>query len=153
MLSKPENGWTVFSLGDFQAEVSYLVDIPFDWLISCKNALKHNIPLSFFLELEGESCIVTSYGYDTHMIINRRDDGYRLKTVHNVNFMDVSGMLLKDIRLYFDDWVTWYDFEQTEADFARRRAALKALIEETETYLAACVKRSEKPVQNTPENA
>lgn len=133
-----------FSLGDFQAEVSYLVDIPFDWLISCKNALKHNIPLSFFLELEGETCLVTSYGYDTHIIINHRDDGYRLKTVHNVNFMDVSDMLLKDIRLYFDDWVTWYDFEQTEADFARRRAALKALIEETETYLAACAKRYNK---------
>ena len=144
MLSKPENGWTVFTLGDFEAEVSYLVDIPFDWLISCKNALKHNIPLSFFLELEGETCLVTSYGYDTHIIINRRDDGYQLKTVHNVNFMDVSDMLLKDIRLYFDDWVTWYDFEQTEADFARRRAALKALIEETETYLAACAKRYNK---------
>ncbi len=144
MLSKPENGWTVFSLGDFQAEVSYLVDIPFDWLISCKNALKHNIPLSFFLELEGETCLLTSYGYDTHIIINRRDDGYRLKTVHNVNFMDVSDMLLKDIRLYFDDWVTWYDFEQTEADFARRRAELKALIEKTETYLAACAKRYNK---------
>ena len=144
MLSKPENGWTVFSLGDFQAEVSYLVDIPFDWLISCKNALKHNIPLSFFLELEGETCLLTSYGYDTHIIITRRDDGYQLKTVHNVNFMDVSDMLLKDIRLYFDDWVTWYDFEQTEADFARRRAALKALIEETETHLAACAKRYNK---------
>ena len=144
MLSKPENGWTVFSLGDFQAEVSYLVDIPFDWLISCKNALKHNIPLSFFLELEGETCLLTSYGYDTHIIINRRDGGYQLKTVRNVNFMDVSDMLLKDIRLYFDDWVTWYDFEQTEADFARRRAALKALIEETETYLAACAKRYNK---------
>ncbi len=144
MLSKPENGWTVFSLGDFQAEVSYLVDIPFDWLISCKNALKHNIPLSFFLELEGETCLLTSYGYDTHIIINRRDGGYQLKTVRNVNFMDVSDMLLKDIRLYFDDWVTWYDFEQTEADFARRRAALKALIEETETYLDACAKRYNK---------
>lgn len=144
MLSKPEIGWTVFTLGDFQAEVSYLVDIPFDWLISCKNALKHNIPLSFFLELEGETCLLTSYGYDTHIIINRRDDGYQLKTVHNVNFMDVSDMLLKDIRLYFDDWVTWYDFEQTEAVFARRRAALKALIEETETYLAACAKRYNK---------
>ena len=144
MLSKPENGWTVFSLGDFRAEVSYLVDIPFDWLISCKNALKHNIPLSFFLELEGETCLVTSYGSDTHIIINRRDDGYQLKTVHNVNFMDVSNMLLQDIRLYVDDWVTWYDFEQTEADFARRRAALKALIEETETYLAACAKRYNK---------
>ena len=144
MLSKPENGWTVFSLGDFQAEVSYLVDIPFDWLISCKNALKHNIPLSFFLELEGETCLLTSYGYDTHIIINRRDGGYQLKTVRNVNFMDVSDKLLKDIRLYFDDWVTWYDFEQTEADFARRRAALKALIEETETYLDACAKRYNK---------
>jgi alpha-L-arabinofuranosidase len=44
-------------------------------------------------------------------------------------------MLLEDIRLYFDDWVTWYDFEQTESDFARRRTALKALIEETEAYL------------------
>ena len=117
MLSKPENGWTVFSLGDYQAEVSYLVDIPFDWLISCKNA---------------------------HIIIRNHDDEYTLKTVHGVNFMDVSGMLLKDIRLYFDDWVTWYDFEQTEADFARRRAALKALIEETETYLAACGKRYNK---------
>ncbi|MBP0971312.1 MAG: hypothetical protein J5753_04665 [Oscillospiraceae bacterium] len=144
MLSKPDIGWTVFSLGDFQAEVSYLVDIPFDWLISCKNALKHNIPASFFLELEGESCIVASYGNDTHIIYNHHDGAYTLTTVHGVDFMDLSAMLLKDIRLYFEDWVTWYNFEQTESDFARRRVALKALIEETEAYLAAIAKKCNK---------
>ena len=144
MLSKPDIGWTVFSLGDFQAQVSYLVDIPFDWLISCKNALKYNIPASFFLELEGESCIVTSYGYDTHIIFKNHDCAYSLITIHDVDFMDVSKMLLNDIRLYFDDWVKWYDFEQTESDFARRRAALKALIEETEACLAAAAKRYHK---------
>ena len=144
MLSKPDIGWTVFSLGDFQAEVSYLVDIPFDWLISCKNALQYNIPASFFLELEGESCIVTSYGCDTHIIFNHHDGAYTLKTVRGVDFMDLSKMLLEDIRLYFEDWVTWYNFEQKEADFARRRIALKALIEETEAYLAAAAKRYNK---------
>ena len=144
MLSKPDNGWSVFSLGDFQADVSYLVDIPFDWLISCKNALKYNIPASFFLELEGESCIVTSYGHDTHMIFSHHDGAYTLKTVRDVDFMDLSEMLLEDIRLYFDDWVTWYSFEQKESDFARRRAALKALIEETEANLAALKKRYNK---------
>ena len=147
MLSKPDIGWTVFSLGDFQAEVSYLVDIPFDWLISCKNALQYNIPASFFLELEGESCIVTSYGYDTHIIIEKRDDGYKLKTIHAVDFMDLSAMLLKDIRQYFEDWVTWYDFEQTEADFARRRTELKALIEETETFLTAAAEKCNKTIR------
>ena len=134
MLSKPDIGWTVFSLGDFRAEVSYLVDIPFDWLISCKNALKYNIPASFFLELEGESCIVTSYGYDTHIICQNHDCEYTLTTVRDVDFVQLSRMLVEDIRLYFDDWVTWYNFEQKESDFARRRVALKALIEETESY-------------------
>ena len=144
MLSKPDIGWSVFSLGDFRAEVSYLVDIPFDWLISCKNAMKYNIPLSFFLELEGESCIVTSYGYDTHIIFHNHDDEYKLINVRDVDFMDVTGMLLEDIKMYFEDWVTWYDFEQKESDFARRRAALKALIEETEGYLTALAQRCHK---------
>lgn len=50
MLSKPNIGWSVFTLGEFQTEVSYLVDIPFDWLRACISGLKYNIPFSFFLK-------------------------------------------------------------------------------------------------------
>ena len=46
MLSKPENGWTKVTLGDFQTEASYLVDLPFDWLRSCIHSLRSDLPLS-----------------------------------------------------------------------------------------------------------
>ena len=136
MLSKPDIGWTVFSLGGFQAEISYLTDIPFEWLISCKTELEHNIPASFFLELEGESCIVTAYGH-THIICENHDCEHTLITVRDVDFAELTRMLLHDIRLYFDDWVRWYAFEEKESDFARRAPALKELIEETEQALRA----------------
>ena len=53
-------------------------------------------------------------------------------------------MLLKDIRMYFDEWVKWYSFEQTEADFVRRRLELTELIGETEKYLSAAAEKYHK---------
>ncbi len=145
MLSKPETGWPVFSLGDFRADVSYLTDIPFDWLISCKNALKYNIPASFFLEEEGEQCILTSYGRHTHIIICDDDeDEYTLKNIYDVDLIDLSHMLITDIKMYFEDWVKWYSSERTGADFARRRTELSELITETEGYMSAAAGRYNK---------
>jgi len=144
MLSKPKSGWSEFTLGDFKTCVSYLVDIPFDWLISCKNAMKHNIPVSFFLELEGEECIVTSYNARTHIVISDEEDEYMLKTVCDVDFIDLSAMLLEDIKKFFDDWVKWNPYEQTQEDFTRRQAALKELVEETEGYLTLAAKKYNK---------
>lgn len=41
MLSKPVNGWTTVSIKDFQAEASYLVDIPFQWLNACLSGFRY----------------------------------------------------------------------------------------------------------------
>ncbi len=142
MLSKPNIGWSVFTLGEFQTEVSYLVDIPFDWLRACISGLKYNIPFSFFLEEEGSNCIVTAYWDYTHIIIQNED--VTLKTIKDADWLDLSYMLLVDIKRYFDDWVNWYAFEQTESDFLRRRIELKELIEETEQILYITAKKQQK---------
>ena len=32
MLSKPKQGWTEFSLGGVEADLSYLTNVPIEWL-------------------------------------------------------------------------------------------------------------------------
>ena len=141
MLSAPLHGWTTFSLGGLEYEVSYLVDIPFEWLIACKTALEHNIPASFFLELEGEHCLLTSYQSATHIIHCDHEDVYTLHTVEDVDVLALSRMLVHDIRAYFDEWVKWYPFEETDEDLLRRRAALTTLLAETDAAITAAEER------------
>lgn len=45
MLSKPDSGWSTVSIGEFEAEAGYLVDIPFDWLNAC---LVYNLQIHRF---------------------------------------------------------------------------------------------------------
>lgn len=111
MLSKPEGGWSDFELGDFQTSVSYIEDVPFNWLRACLNGLKYNLPISFFIEEEGSNCILTSY--DNTYIIVEEDEDYgneeaEIKTIRGIDSLDISYLLLLDIKEYFDDWVTWY---------------------------------------------
>ena len=140
MLSAPQYGWTTLSLGGLAYAVSYLVDIPFEWLIACRTALEHDIPASFFLELEGEQCLLTSY-HVTHIIHSGREGGHTLHTIEDLDVLALSRMLVRDIRAYFDAWVEWYPFEDTDADRARRRAALTTLLAETEAALTAAEDR------------
>lgn len=73
MLLKPVNGWTTVSIKDFQAEASYLVDIPFQWLNAFLSGFRYKIPVSLFIDEEGSECFITTY-YDGTYIITDRDD-------------------------------------------------------------------------------
>lgn len=101
MLSKPVNGWTTVSIKDFQAEASYLVDIPFEWLNACLNGFKYKIPISLFIDEEGSECFITTY-YDVTHIITDRADEVSCSTYRDIDFMElqicssmISGNILK----------------------------------------------------------
>lgn len=134
MLSKPVNGWTTVSIKDFEAEASYLVDIPFEWLNACLNGFKYKIPISLFIDEEGSECFITTFYGVTH-IITDRDDEVLCRTYRDIDFMHITEMLLNDIKEYFEDWIVWCPYEDTEADFQRRRIELSKLIEETENVM------------------
>ena len=137
MLSKPEYGWSTVTIADFQTHASNMHDMPFTWLRACINGLKYNMPASFFIEEEGSSCIIVSYDYATHIIIEDRDCNCTLKTIEDLTLIDFAKMLVRDIKEYFEDWVKWYVFEDRETDYVRRRIELRKLIDEAERYLSA----------------
>ena len=134
MLSKPKNGWTTVTIKDFEAEASYLVDIPFDWLKTCLHGLQNRTPVALFIEEEGSECYITSYYEATYIVAHRRD-GVACHDYPLVSFIDIAASLVEDIKKFFDDWVHWYPYEDSDADIQRRESELRELIQTVEDAL------------------
>lgn len=145
MLSKPRYGWSEVTLGDFKTSASNLDDVPFDWLRACKNGLEYGLPISLYIEEEGSNSIIVTYYYSTHIIIEDEELNRNLKTIEDLDFMDITYMLLNDFRDNFEDWVKWFVYEDSETDFERRRKELKQLIDETDHYLYIRASKHNKP--------
>ncbi len=58
MLSKPFNGRCLFSMFDFNIQMSCVTDIPFDWLKTCRFGLENNTEVSLVLTDYGNEYIV-----------------------------------------------------------------------------------------------
>ena len=147
MLDKPENGFARVSLGAFESYANYIFDTPFDWLKSCKTALQNKVPLALFIdEGAGNFCYIISFYDTTYVVIHKAEDkDAELKTINELDFMDITDMLLRDIEADLEEWVRWYAFEDTEEDFARRRVELRKLLGEVEEALQPEAKRYKKP--------
>ncbi|MBQ8922164.1 MAG: hypothetical protein IJ060_08405 [Oscillospiraceae bacterium] len=138
MLSKPGAGWSDLTLGDFRAGISFLTDIPFDWLRACINGLKYVIPAAFYFDEEGSTGLIVSDLGVTYIIIQH--NGTELTTVQGVGLKQFAEMLVHDIRENLEDWVCWCTFELSDEQYARREAMLRELLAETETCLAGFLK-------------
>lgn len=140
MLSKPEHGWSTVSFEDFEAPVSYLVDVPFDWLRTCINGLKYNTPIALHIDEEGIDDLITSYWFGTYVIVQDWDDKETLHTYEEINYIDIAYMLYQDVKLYFEDWVHWSPFEDRPDDIIRRRKELQQLLDEIKQLLISKAK-------------
>lgn len=137
MLSQPSAGWSTFTLGDFEGHASFMTDIPFDWLRACINGLRHDIPAAFYIDGEGVEYYIVSDMFGTYII--RLHNGTETTRV-NVGLEDFSRSLVRDIRDNLDNWVWWCDRPLSEEQFARRKAMLISLLDETEQCLARYMK-------------
>lgn len=122
MLSKPKDGWTDVTVGDFKGVGSYTTDVPIDVLNAFINALKYSIPASVYFDEEGSEFTLVSYYEDTYIIIERKDR----ELVHlNIDFFDLAKEVVKDIEDYLDDWVNWMCFyDMSETEIAKRRESI-----------------------------
>ena len=139
MLSKPQAGWSEFILGEYKAPVSFLTDIPFDWLRACINGLKYVIPAAFFIDGEGPSFYMISDTYSTHII--RHFNGTELTEVR-VGLDQFAEMLVQDIRENLEEWIWWCDYPLKPEQYASRKAMLLALLDETQQCLDNYIKGS-----------
>ena len=145
MLTKPEAGWSDFSLdGTSVYPLSYLDDIPFNWLDDAIHGLETLNPFCVkgFMEPGRFICVVSFW--NCH-IICEDEDKYPLipeKTRHEIShtsMLQFCQQLYDDISENLDDWACWdydpeLDFDTNKEELIIKLARLKELIAENEEH-------------------
>ena len=131
MLSKPKHGWTDFSLGESCYSISYLTNVPFDWLDRAIFGLETLLPFEVYGCCEPGRIVCTvdfsecriCFENDQHKIVDAS-----CVTVP-VNMLDFCRMLHKDISGDIDDWGKWSaSYRVTKEDIKSRLNRLEKLI-------------------------
>jgi hypothetical protein len=116
MLTKPEAGWSYFSLdGTSVYPLSYLDDIPFEWLDEAIHGLEILNPFCVkgFMEPGRFICVVSFW--NCHIICEDedRDPLDPQNTTHEIShtsMLQFCQQLYDDISENLDKWVYWYDY-------------------------------------------
>lgn len=59
-----------------------------------------------------------------------RDDGEMTsRAFYDIRYIDIAEELIRDIKMYFEEWVKWSPYEKTKDDHIRRRKELNDLID------------------------
>ena len=145
MLTKPEAGWSDFSLdGTSVYTLSYLDDIPFEWLDEAIHGLEILNPFCVkgFMEPERFICVVSFW--NCHIICEDedRDPLDPQNTTHEIShtsMLQFCQQLYDDISKNLDDWACWdydpeLDFDTNKEELIIKLARLKELIAENEEY-------------------
>ncbi len=148
MLSKPDAGWTGFCLGSRTYYLSYLNDIPFEWLDQAIHGLETMAPFAVhgFCEPGRVLCLI-SY-WNCHII--SEDDGRKelncaeteLEIAH-VNMLDFCKALHADISHDLDAWGEWVNiFVETEREYNKIKNKRKKLLEKRLRELEKLIQRN-----------
>lgn len=138
MLSNPQNGWVKFKLGKTTYNLSYLTDIPIDWLDQSINGLENMKPFVVYGYLEPNRviCVVSYWNIhvfienDANLVLNPALASYEI--IH-INMIDFCNQLYEDIKVSFDYWLTWLpDIQERikrKKELEKKLEKLKKLIE------------------------
>lgn len=131
MLGKPEHGWTDFSLGDSIYSLSYLTNIPLDWLERAIFGLETLQPFAVCGNCEPGEMVCTVDMQECRIRfedeIHRKDDA--LLQIVPVSMLDFCRILYEDISSHIDDWTQWNcSYHITKEDIQSRLDRLQRLI-------------------------
>ena len=145
MLTKPEAGWSDFSLdGTSVYHLSYLDNIPFEWLDDAIHGLETLNPFCVkgFMEPGRFICVVSFW--NCHIICEDedRDPLDPQNTIHEIShtsMLQFCQQLYDDISENLDDWACWdydpeLDFDTNKEELIKKLARLKELIAENEEH-------------------
>ena len=132
MLSKPQNGWTDFTLGDLSYSLSYLTNLPLEWLDRAIFGMETLLPFEVSAYCEPGKMICTVDTWECR-IIYKNDESYQNDGVCQVvpiNMLDFCSLLHKDISDHIEDWKNWNaSFHLTKEDLTHRLDRLQKLID------------------------
>ena len=145
MLTKPEHGWSDFSLdGTSVYTLGYLDNIPFEWLDDAIHGLETLNPFCVkgFMEPGRFICVVSFW--NCHIICEDedRDPLDPQNTIHEIShtsMLQFCQQLYDDISENLDDWARWdydpeLDFDTNKEELIIKLARLKELIAENEEH-------------------
>lgn len=109
MLSKPQHGWTDFSLGDSYYSISYLTNVPLDWLERAIFGLETLQSFEVYGHCEPGSMVCTVDFSECRIFF--KDDKHHKNDIPLVivpiNMLDFCKKLHEDVLAYIDDWSKW----------------------------------------------
>ncbi len=131
MLSKPQYGWTDFSLGESCYSISYLTNVPVDWLDRAIFGLEMLLPFEIYGCCEPGRMVCTVDLLECRIIF--KDDKHHKEDssveIVPISMLDFCQMLHKDIFDHIDDWQKWnYSYNMTKEDIQSRLDRLQKLI-------------------------
>lgn len=145
MLTKPQHGWSDFSLeGTSVYGLSYLSDIAFEWIDAAISGLKNQSPFCVkgYLEPDRLLCVVSLY--NCHIIIEDEDSGCMEKKdivyeYSHTSMLDFCKKLYDDIGSCTDEWASFSDYreehkEENKKALTLKLEELKELITEKEKF-------------------
>ena len=150
MLSKPYAGWSNFSLCERSFHLSYLTNIPYDWLDQAIHGLETLLPFAVHGVCEPGRMICTVSYWNCHIIFEDEDRTEMSKEdaqwhIAHISMLDFCKNLYVDISRDIDAWAQWlpvYDTEceedlekvhcQTKLALEKRLMRLKELILENQ---------------------
>jgi len=131
MLSKPQHGWTCFTLGDYAYYLSYLSNVPMDWLDRAIFGLETLLPFEVYGYCEPGRMVCT-VGFSECRIIFEDDKRHKDDSsfeIVPINMLDFCKKLHEDFSAYIDDWTQWnVSYKLTKEDIQSRLDRLQRLI-------------------------
>ena len=153
MLSIPKSGWTDFILHeDHKYCLSYLTDVPTEWLRNAINGLEWLEPFSVhgFCEPGRMICTVS---YLSCFIIFENDgityDPRQRETWEiGITMHELCEMLYHDISCNIDEWVNWeMNSDDEEEDLLARKKEMEKQLEELSRLIEFRKNEFENPCQ------
>ena len=126
MISKPQYGWTDFSLGESCYSLSYLSNIPLEWLERAIFGLETLLPFDVCGYCEPGRVICTVAFLECRIGFEKDDSSLEIIPI---NMLDFCKKLHKDISDHIEDWQRWNSsYNLTKEDIQSRLDRLQKLI-------------------------
>ena len=132
MLSKPQHGWTHFTLGELCFSLSYITNIPLEWLDRAIFGMETLLPFEVSGYCAPGRMVCTVDLFECRIVFEndrcRQND--RISEVAPINMLDFCSQLHKDLLDHIEDWQNWNSsFHLTKEDLTLRLDRLRKLID------------------------
>ena len=126
MLSKPQHGWTVFSLGESNYSLSYLSNVPLEWLERAIFGLETLLPFEVYGYCEPGKMVCTVDFLECRIVFEKDDSSLEIIPISMLNFCKT---LHEDISAHIEDWAKWNaSYNLTKEEIQSRLDRLQMLI-------------------------